>query len=218
MRLEFKEVCDSKKNPRYLKTLAAFSNNRGGALVFDVSNNPRTIVGVDASTVPDVADWQNRFGSYFDPAINIEVHEFKVKRKNVVVVSVPQGERRPYICLKNATETVLRHNKTFDQSVLQTGAIYFRYAGSNLPIRPSDLREIIRDRVDKDVTALSAEQISTQRAELKFVGLRSTNDANSQITNWQIVIRNNGPGEAKNVRMRLLSIDPPAPIQAASAN
>ena len=43
--VEFKESFNKNSTAKYAKTMAAYSNNRGGYIIFGVKDNPRKIVG-----------------------------------------------------------------------------------------------------------------------------------------------------------------------------
>jgi hypothetical protein len=168
---EFKQTYEATKVPRYLKTLAAFANNHGGALFFGISDSPRTILGVNEVDMPDPADWQNRLRSHFEPAILTDVHVFEAAGRTVVAITVPQSAFRPVICSKAAGETFQKGGKTVQQPVLQQGAIYFRYAGSNEPIRFAELSEILRDRDDRRLKAFLQNVRMMHRLGVETVGV-----------------------------------------------
>ena len=42
--VEVKEACNKCNTAKYAKTMAAFSNNRGGYIIFGVKDNPRKVV------------------------------------------------------------------------------------------------------------------------------------------------------------------------------
>lgn len=44
--IEFKESFNKSNFPKYAKTMAAYSNNRGGYIVFGITDKPRTIKGL----------------------------------------------------------------------------------------------------------------------------------------------------------------------------
>jgi len=44
--LEFKKNFQFKSMAKYLKTIAAFSNNQGGVIVFGISDSPRKPIGM----------------------------------------------------------------------------------------------------------------------------------------------------------------------------
>ncbi len=47
--LEFKEAFNWASKDKYAKTMAAYANNKGGYIVFGVTNHPRRLVGLAGS-------------------------------------------------------------------------------------------------------------------------------------------------------------------------
>ena len=45
--LEFKEAFNWASKDRYAKTMAAYANNKGGYIIFGVTNHPRRLVGLE---------------------------------------------------------------------------------------------------------------------------------------------------------------------------
>jgi hypothetical protein len=174
---EFKSIYEPNKVPRYLKTLISFANHRGGALLFGISESPRSIIGIDDRAIPDAADWQTKLRAYFEPAVFVEVRTLEVRGKAVAIVSVPQSPVRPVICTKDANEIVLKRDKPVQQCVLQQGTIYFRYSGTSDHIRFAELNEILRDREDKRVKALLENlRIINQQGGPETIGIVNLKD------------------------------------------
>ena len=48
--IEYKETFNFGSLAKYFKTLMAFANNRGGAIIFGITNSPRTIKGIDKNS------------------------------------------------------------------------------------------------------------------------------------------------------------------------
>lgn len=48
--IEYKETFNFGSLAKYFKTLMAFANNRGGAIIFGVTNSPRTLKGIDKNS------------------------------------------------------------------------------------------------------------------------------------------------------------------------
>lgn len=70
--LEFKESFNWLAKEQYAKSMAAFANNRGGYVVFGVSNRPRKLVGLRGENFDEkdesvIAEYLN---STFSPYLN----------------------------------------------------------------------------------------------------------------------------------------------------
>ena len=58
--VEFKEAFNKGNTAKYAKTMAAFSNNRGGYIIFGVKDNPRTVVGLSNSNFDNLSRNKHR--------------------------------------------------------------------------------------------------------------------------------------------------------------
>ena len=65
--VEFKESFNKANTAKYAKTMAAYSNNRGGYIIFGVKDNPRSIVGLKNNNFDNLNQEQ------FSEAINCSV-------------------------------------------------------------------------------------------------------------------------------------------------
>ena len=66
---------------KYAKTIAAFANNRGGAIVFGVTNNPRIPKGMTNEnwTKLDPAQLSGELNTIFSPVIEFELDEIVIE-------------------------------------------------------------------------------------------------------------------------------------------
>ena len=69
--VEFKESFNKASTAKYAKTMAAYSNNRGGYIIFGVKDKPRTIVGLKNSNFENLNQEQfsEAVNSLFAPAM-----------------------------------------------------------------------------------------------------------------------------------------------------
>ena len=72
--VEFKEAFNKGNTAKYAKTMAAFSNNRGGYIIFGVKDNPRTVVGLSNNNFDNINQEQftEAINSLFAPAMEWE--------------------------------------------------------------------------------------------------------------------------------------------------
>ena len=143
-RLEFKQDFSAADFSEYTKALATFANSSGGVIVFGVSNKPRTIVG--AKGMVDEADWVNRLREDFDPEIPFAIREYKVGPHELYAVGVDASQHKPVICRKTRTKVVAKKGQKKDVTVLQEGAIYYRYAGQSRLIAFPELHVMLAER------------------------------------------------------------------------
>jgi len=108
------------------KSAAAFSNNRGGAIIFGVTNQPHVVVGVKGFYEVDDADISNVFNSYFSPHIDFRRTHFEYNELVVGILVIHESITKP-IC------SVRRCN------VFHESQIYYRYRAKSDIIKPGDL-------------------------------------------------------------------------------
>jgi len=140
--LEFKESFGFASLPRYMRTIAAFANNRGGVILFGITNSPRRAVGIDAERF-DLIDPEkitSALNECFDPAIMWGMGTFSEGGKTFGYFYVREARDKPVICRKT-------HDK-----YLKSGEIYFRYHAQSRVIGYTELRKIIDAAIEKERT------------------------------------------------------------------
>ncbi|MEQ9568700.1 MAG: ATP-binding protein [Longimicrobiales bacterium] len=139
-RLEFKKTFNLGSAPRYLRTMASFSNARGGYLVFGVTDSPRIAIGVN----------RRKFES-FDPVrltalLNSNLSPELEWESGVVTV---EGVDLGYIYTGEATRKTVIASSNYGED-LREGEIYYRYRGQSRTIAFPELRQIIEERLDRE--------------------------------------------------------------------
>lgn len=119
----------------YAKTMAGFSNNRGGYLLFGVKDLSFEIVGIapDRMEKFDLRKANQYLSRTFTQALTIEAGSFVVNGKTVGAFYVHPSPAKPVIC-KN------------DGGGLFSGDIYYRYPGESRRIQAPELEILLRDR------------------------------------------------------------------------
>lgn len=85
------------KSEKYMKTVVAFANGRGGRIVFGIDDKTLEIVGMDVDNIYKTMDAiTNAISDSCEPAIRPDVAMQTVKDKTVIVVEVFPGAERPY--------------------------------------------------------------------------------------------------------------------------
>lgn len=138
-RLEFKESFGFHSLPAYAKTMAAFSNNQGGVILFGVSDNPRKPVGLqnDNFENADPAKITVGLNEYFSPEIIWDMSTFEHNGLKYGVISVQEAMVKPVICKKNGNE-------------LKEGEIYYRYRGRKETIKYPEIQKIFDENREKE--------------------------------------------------------------------
>lgn len=137
--LEFKESFNWGSKAKYAKTLAAFVNNRGGYLVFGVSDNPRNLKGLQTGNFEnmDERNITEYLNSVFSPEIQYEKFIVSVRKKRVGVIFVQESNDKPTICLK-------------PDDVLKEAEIYYRYNARSEKIKFPELKTLLDNVREKE--------------------------------------------------------------------
>ena len=138
--IEFKSVFDwqtESSRAAYCKSLAAFSNNSGGALFFGIENKPHKVIGVNNFENIDDADITNYINEIFTPHIQFERRKYDYKGMTIGILYSSKSKSRPVICSKDTS-------KTFSSD------IYFRYSAKSTKIKAGDLIKLIQDVKDEE--------------------------------------------------------------------
>ncbi|WP_338179443.1 AlbA family DNA-binding domain-containing protein [Thalassospira tepidiphila] len=132
-----------------LKTVAAFANNKGGYLVLGVAAKSGEIKGIPSAKIKqfDYNKWNQSVRSNL--GIEIEFHHkfLNFGEKKIAVFHVAEAHTKPVIFIKAADG-------------ISEGHIYYRYAGEDRLIAPSDLQRLIEERVRKNSEAILSKHIS----------------------------------------------------------
>jgi predicted HTH transcriptional regulator len=115
--LDFKREISS--SLRIARTIVSFANHKGGTLLVGV-NDDGTIAGVKAEEEKFMLE---RAASFFcKPEIKLEIHEWVIKKKLVLEVIIPEGDRKPYYA-KDENDKWWVHIRVGDQSLLASKVV-----------------------------------------------------------------------------------------------
>lgn len=100
-KLDFKLILDidtDSGKKEFAKDVCAIANSRGGRgyIIIGIEDKSRRIVGVDMSTFPTEEQLQQIVSSRCEPPIPILVEAVCLEGKQVVVITIFNGEQRPY--------------------------------------------------------------------------------------------------------------------------
>lgn len=137
--LEFKESFNTKAIPKYIKTMAAFSNKDGGYIIFGVKDKPRIVVGLsnDIFETYDDEKFTKKLNEYFAPEIRYERRLIRYGDLNIGVIYVYPSKNKPVIC-KSSNQT--------SEPITREGAIYYRYNAQTCEIKYPDLILLLENR------------------------------------------------------------------------
>lgn len=142
--LEFKEQYNFAGLAEYFRDFAAFSNNKGGYLVFGVTDSPRVATGISKKSLNafNKIDPERISGfllDIFSSSISWEQAAFEFKGKHFGVFKIAVADVKPVIARKDEGK---------DQAI-RNGDIYFRYGGRTQRIQSAELESIINRRIEQ---------------------------------------------------------------------
>lgn len=141
--IEFKESYSHAGMAQYFKTMAAFSNNTGGYIIFGVGDKPRRLLGLRDKNLKQfeelkVEEFTKNLTDYFSPEIKWDHCTFEYKNLSFGVIYTFQSSQKPCICKKS-------HDDKEPKYALKEGDIYYRYGGRSERIHFEELRLIIEN-------------------------------------------------------------------------
>lgn len=141
--LEFKEQFNFSALADYFRDFAAFSNNKGGFLVFGVKDSPRLPNGISENSKNqfEKIDPEKITGyllEIFSGNINWEQALFEINGKFFGVFRIYQASVKPIIAKKDEGK----------EQIIKNGEIYFRYGGRTQKIQFPELEAIINKRIE----------------------------------------------------------------------
>lgn len=137
--VEFKTEFDWKvkeKRIKYIKSMVAFANSKGGYLIFGIGKSPHTIEGCEGFDSVDSAEITNEIANYFHCEVVFQKSSHLVGSKNIGIIYVPASEDAPVVCTK------ICHGDKM-KVLLQESGIYFRYSAKSDLIRAGDLVNLL---------------------------------------------------------------------------
>ena len=116
------------RSEKYMKTVVAFANGRGGKIVFGIDDKTLDIVGMDVDNIYKTIDAiTNAISDACEPVIRPDVALQTVKGKTIIVVEIFPGVQRPY----------------FIKSQGMTDGTYVRVSGTTRHVEGYMLKELI---------------------------------------------------------------------------
>lgn len=141
LQIEYKETFNFGSLAKYFKTMMAFANNRGGIIVFGVTDSPRYVKGLDKNSQfynIDPEKIVEHMKNYMSTILDFDMDTYIVDGKELGYIKVDELEYKPVICKKN------------DSDILKEGSIYYRYSGRSELINYAELRNIIEEIKTKE--------------------------------------------------------------------
>lgn len=151
--VEFKQSFNKGNTATYAKTMAAFSNNRGGYIIFGVTDAPRTIIGLSNNNFENMSQEQftESINTLFAPAIEWECGTLSIDIEETVngeKVSMPK--RIGWIYTEESIQKPIIALKTNSGEKISAGDVFYRYRARSEKIKFAEMARIIEERVAKE--------------------------------------------------------------------
>jgi len=119
-----------------IKAIAAFANNKGGYIAFGLKDKTWEIVGTDKVKYEkyDRKNLNQKLRSYFSCGVNFDMSSLGRGGKTIGVLHIPPVKIKPVMFIRQVEGAAEGH-------------IYYRYQGENRLIAPTELQQIIEERI-----------------------------------------------------------------------
>lgn len=163
--VEYK-VAVPKDSTKYMKTVVAYANGRGGKIIFGVDDKTLEVVGMDTDSIFQTIDAiTNAISDSCEPTILPDITLQTVEDKTVIVVEIFPGKMRPY----------------YIKSKGMVSGTYVRSAGTTRPVADYMLKELILEGQNRyydceicEGLTITPEDIERLCAEMKATAIRNT--------------------------------------------
>lgn len=150
--VEFKENFNKNSTAKYAKTMAAYSNNRGGYIVFGVKDAPRTITGLKNENFENMNQEQfsEAINSLFAPEMVWDCGSFTMEVPTTDGTGGMQNLKIGWIYAAEAEYKPIIAQKTNDGEKINSGDVYYRYRARSEKIKFAEMSRIIEERTTKE--------------------------------------------------------------------
>jgi predicted transcriptional regulator containing an HTH domain and an uncharacterized domain shared with the mammalian protein schlafen len=163
--VEYK-VSVPKDSAKYMKTVVAYANGRGGKIIFGVDDKTLEVVGMDTDSIFQTIDAiTNAISDSCEPTILPDITLQTVEEKTVIVVEIFPGKMRPY----------------YIKSKGIVSGTYVRSSGTTRPVADYMLKELILEGQNRyydcevcEGLTITPEDIERLCAEMKATAIRNT--------------------------------------------
>ncbi|MCD8020957.1 MAG: putative DNA binding domain-containing protein [Clostridiales bacterium] len=191
--IEFK-VSRPEKSIKYMKTVVAFANGKGGRLVFGIDDKTKEVVGIPEDSIFKEMDAiASAISDSCEPIIIPDIYLQTIEGATVIVVEIAAGKQKPYYIKSDGV----------------TEGVYIRVSGTSRKADRTMTREMYYesegrsyDSVPRPDLKVSDREIEKFCADLKNVALANCkNDFQRQslknvtknvLLNWGVLAEENG--------------------------
>lgn len=160
--IEFK-VCRPEKSIKYMKSVIAFANGKGGKIIFGIDDETREIIGISEDNLFREMDAiTNAISDSCEPVIVPEIYLQTIDNKHIIIVEISSGKQKPYYIKQDGI----------------TEGVYIRVSGTSRKADRATTQELYYESegrsydkvIRRDIT-ISNEEIETLCTQMKQVAL-----------------------------------------------
>lgn len=124
----------------YCRSLVGMANNKGGQLIFGITDKPRLPSGMtnDKFLNCDSSKINQALMEFFSHEVEWEMDTLEFNGKSFGRIKVKEAKLKPIVCKKNSDK------------ILREAAIYYRYRGETKEIQYAELSTILQQERDKE--------------------------------------------------------------------
>ena len=166
--LEFKETLPT-ESKKYLKTVVAFANSKGGRIVFGIKDDTLEIFGVDKDKIFTYMDSiANAIAENCSPTIIPDILFQTIDNKTIIIAEVYPGQNKPYY-LKNegiTDGTYIRLGATTRRATyekVQEFILYGKHQSyDELPFTENELKEEKINQLCNVISSYSKKEVTKE--------------------------------------------------------
>ena len=146
-----KEKLETNKPKSWLKTVSAFANGIGGALIFGISDKEK-IIGLD-NYKKDSENISEIIKTKIEPLPKVTLKHYLIEDKNIIILFVHSGKETPYYFTEGGHQTA-----------------YIRLGNESIPAKNSDLINLILKGKNRSYDSLGTD---IKKDNVSFTKLKS---------------------------------------------
>ena len=146
-----KEKLENNKPKSWLKTVSAFANGIGGALIFGISDKEE-IIGLD-NYKKDSENISEIIKTKIEPLPKVTLKHYLIEDKNIIILFVHSGKETPYYFTERGHQTA-----------------YIRLGNESIPAKNSDLINLILKGKNRSYDSLGTD---IKKDNVSFTKLKS---------------------------------------------
>ncbi len=190
--VEFKEQLPD-KSIKYMKTVIAFANGRGGRIYFGIRDEDHSIVGIPSDKLfPTMDAITTAISDSCEPTIFPDVSSITMDGKHVIVVDIQPGRQRPYylkskgiqegVYVRVSGTTRVADRSYIQELLLEDSQRFYDQMPADYEVSKEEIQELCQ----------SLYQTASQNAKDKALGLDIRPITANTLLSWGVLTEQDG--------------------------